>query len=188
MRWLAAGLASLLWLAAAPSQAQLKGENLLVAPPPGFKVGFKGSRNDMNMLEWIPASETVQDWTEMVTVQIFVKRADLDPAQFLRQLQDAMAGGLQGQPACFDQPDLGERLCRRFDDAELSAPRIDRQARNDVVPCRQGQRQLLSRPACVRVAAAPELLERLRKYLADVSVCEAGSREHPCPDLKPIGR
>jgi hypothetical protein len=148
MRWPAAGLASLLWLASAPSQAQLKGENLLVAPPPGFKVGFKDSRNGMNMLEWIPASETVQDWTEMVTVQIFVKRADLDPGQFLRQLQTQWLAACKGsQPASISPTVVNGYAAASM---TLSCPLLASTGKpeNDVVPCRQRQRQLLSRPAC----------------------------------------
>jgi hypothetical protein len=67
-----------LWLplalvgAATPTQAQLKDENLLVALPQAFKVGFTDSSDGINMQEWVPASETVQNWTEMVTVQIFL--------------------------------------------------------------------------------------------------------------------
>lgn len=188
MRWLAAGLASLLCLAAVPSQAQLKGENLLVAPPPGFKVGFKGSRNGMNMLEWIPASETVQDWTEMVTVQIFVKRADLDPGQFLRQLQTQWLAACKGSQPASINPILVNGYAAAS--MTLSCPVLASTGKPETTSFRavKGNDSFYLVQRAVRVAAAPELLERLRKYLADVSVCEAGSREHPCPDLKPIGR
>jgi hypothetical protein len=31
-------------------------------------------------------------------------------------------------------------------------------------------------------------VERMKRYLDEVSVCEAGSRDRPCPDLKPMPR
>lgn len=54
-----------------PASAQLVNENLLVALPPGYKIGFRTERNAMLMREMVPDNETVDNWTEMVTVQIF---------------------------------------------------------------------------------------------------------------------
>ena len=68
MRTLVLGLVLLLCLGTAAS-AQFKNENLLVGLPQGFKVGFSDQRNGMNMQEWVPSNETVQNWTEIVTVQ-----------------------------------------------------------------------------------------------------------------------
>ncbi|MBI3199024.1 MAG: hypothetical protein HYZ40_16260, partial [Rhodospirillales bacterium] len=91
-------LAVALSLAAAPlpAQAPFKGENLLVTMPPGFKMAFNDSRNGMNMQEWVPANETVQNWTEMVTVQVFLRRTDIDPAQYLATMQKQWAGACKG--------------------------------------------------------------------------------------------
>lgn len=58
-------------LLAHPALAQLVNENLLVTMPPGYKVGFHTQKNTMDMTEMVPAAETVENWTEMVTVQIF---------------------------------------------------------------------------------------------------------------------
>jgi hypothetical protein len=88
LKGVVAWLAPFLCLVAGPSQGQLKGENLLVDMPPGFKVGYQDSRNGVKLAEWIPVSETVQNWSEMVTVQIFSKRSDLDPAQFLQKIAE----------------------------------------------------------------------------------------------------
>jgi hypothetical protein len=40
----------------------------------------------------------------------------------------------------------------------------------------------------IRSSGTPDEVERLKRYLAEVSVCEAGSPDHPCPDLKPMSR
>ena len=53
----------------------------------------------MNMQELMPAAETVQNWTEMVTVQVFLSRKDLDPAQFLGAMQQQWAGACKGSTA-----------------------------------------------------------------------------------------
>jgi hypothetical protein len=51
--------------------AQLKNENLMVVLPPGYKIDYRVERNAMVMTEMVPVAETVNDWTEMVTVQVF---------------------------------------------------------------------------------------------------------------------
>ena len=55
----------------APAQAQLVNETLLVAKPKGYKVGWQNRNAQRLMSEMVPAGQTVENWTEMVTVQIF---------------------------------------------------------------------------------------------------------------------
>ena len=49
----------------------LENENLLVALPPGYKVGHQARNAKQLITEMVPVAETVENWTEMVTVQIF---------------------------------------------------------------------------------------------------------------------
>ena len=65
----------------APAEAQLVNENLLVQPPPGYRTDFQTTKDNMQMAEWVPANETVDNWTEMVTVQIF-RGLKTTPEQF----------------------------------------------------------------------------------------------------------
>lgn len=53
------------------ADADLVNENLLVQMPPGYKVGYRVERGAMVMNEMVPDGQTVNNWTEMVTVQIF---------------------------------------------------------------------------------------------------------------------
>jgi len=66
-------LAALLLLALpAPAPAlAFEGENLLVSLPPGYKIGFQKKQGNTQISEMVPAAETVESWTEMVTVQVF---------------------------------------------------------------------------------------------------------------------
>ena len=54
----------------------LENENLLVTVPPGYKVGFTKRAPNGVVTEMVPAAETVENWTEMVTVQIFFGMKD----------------------------------------------------------------------------------------------------------------
>jgi hypothetical protein len=65
---LALGLSQL----AAADPAEIRDEVLLVTSPAGYKVGFQAQQRDRSRItEMVPTAETVESWTEMVTVQTF---------------------------------------------------------------------------------------------------------------------
>jgi len=181
-------LGSFFCFAAAPSQAQLKGENLIVTPPAGFKVGYKGTNNGMNMMEWVPAGETVQNWSEMVTVQIFNKRADLDPAQFLGRLQQQWLTACQGsKPASIL---TGKANGYTASMMMLHCPLLAATGKPETTMFRaiKGNDSFYVVQRAVRAAASADQVEKMKQYLGEVSVCQAGSSQHPCPALTPLGR
>ncbi|MEH2478269.1 hypothetical protein V1282_001626 [Nitrobacteraceae bacterium AZCC 2146] len=70
----------------APAHA-LQAENLLVTKPKAYKVGFQKKSAKEMMSEWVPDGESVNDWTEMVTVQIFFNLRDVTPAQYRARME-----------------------------------------------------------------------------------------------------
>ena len=70
---------------AAAANAGLENENLLITAPPGYKVGFNEKKPSMVMTEFVPSKETVENWTEMVTVQVFFG-LKATPQQFMEDL------------------------------------------------------------------------------------------------------
>jgi hypothetical protein len=87
--------AALLAAMAIPARAQLVNENFLVPLPPGYKIDFRDKKKNMLMTEMVPVGETVSNWTEMVTVQIFYDFA-ATPDQFRERLQVLWAGSCPG--------------------------------------------------------------------------------------------
>ncbi len=85
-------------LFAASAAAQLVNENLLVELPPGYKIAFPTKKNNMLMNEMVPASETVDNWTEMVTVQIFFG-LKTTPEQFAGRLNNGWLASCPGSSA-----------------------------------------------------------------------------------------
>jgi hypothetical protein len=49
----------------------LRDENLIVAVPDGYKIDFQQQTGDMLISEAVPVTQSVHDWTEMETVQLF---------------------------------------------------------------------------------------------------------------------
>jgi hypothetical protein len=64
-------------------QSSIDAENLLLSPARDFKIGFQSNHDNRLMTEWVPAAETVEDWTQMLTVQIY-RGAKVDAATFLQ--------------------------------------------------------------------------------------------------------
>jgi hypothetical protein len=187
-KWMATGLALFFCLVDAPAQAQLKGENLLLTPPAGFKVGYKGSSNGVNLMEWVPTGETVQNWSEMVTVQIFVRRTDLDPAQFLGRLQQQWITGCKDSKAASILTGKANGYTASM--MMLHCPLLAATGKPETTMFRaiKGNDSFYVVQRAVRSVASPDQVEKMKQYLSEVSVCEAGSQQHPCPDVKPLGR
>ena len=72
----------------ASARAQLVNETLLVAKPPGYKVGWQNRNPQRLMSEMVPDGQTVENWTEMVTMQIFFNQKT--PPQLFRARMGAL--------------------------------------------------------------------------------------------------
>lgn len=83
--------ACLLLLVSAPAFA-FEGENLLAALPDGYKIGFQQKTGSAQITEMVPASETVEGWTEMVTVQVFNGMTGVTPDQFRARMVQMWTG------------------------------------------------------------------------------------------------
>lgn len=57
-------------VALAEAQGELAGENLLVEIPPGYELGYNQKTDQGEINEFIPKGETVEKWSEMITVQL----------------------------------------------------------------------------------------------------------------------
>ena len=80
-------LLSILLLLPSVCFAELKDENLLQNLPKGYKVDFQTKQGDMVMTEMVPESESVKNWTEMVTTQIFLGLKNATPETFQAYMQ-----------------------------------------------------------------------------------------------------
>ena len=81
MRCLTIALVILL-LMPCSSWAQLKDENLLQSLPTGYKIDFQERKNNILITEMVPQKESVNNWTEMVTTQVFLGLKNASPENF----------------------------------------------------------------------------------------------------------
>ena len=80
-------LAAIALTLAVPSAHALENEVLLVAVPKGYKIGYEKKSGNQIMTEMVPQAETVKDWTEMVTVQIFLNMREVTPSQYRARIE-----------------------------------------------------------------------------------------------------
>jgi hypothetical protein len=80
---------------ATPSRAELENENLLAKLPTGFKVDYQQKNKDMLISEMVPVAQSVNNWTEMVTVQVFYN-LKATPEQFKGRMDQGLAAACSG--------------------------------------------------------------------------------------------
>ena len=84
-----------------PAAAAFINENLITTAPAGYHIGFQNKGDDGLITEWVPAGETVENWTEMVTVQVFY-HLKTSPEAFMSNLETrwlrSCPGADQAQP------------------------------------------------------------------------------------------
>lgn len=72
------------------SNSALNGENLLQSTPAGYKLAASGRNGNVLFDEMIPDAEGVEQWTEMLTTQIFMGGINTDsPEAFYQRLKTA---------------------------------------------------------------------------------------------------
>ena len=59
----------------------LENENLLAGLPEGFKIGYQAEQGNQTITEMVAEGETVEDWTTMVTVQVYLGETTITPEQ-----------------------------------------------------------------------------------------------------------
>ncbi len=64
-----------------PSATGLENENLLAGLPNGFKIGYQAEQGNQTITEMVAEGETVEDWTIMVTVQVYLGEKNTTPQQ-----------------------------------------------------------------------------------------------------------
>lgn len=87
--------AMILWIVPIFCWAELKNENLLQTLPQGYKVDYQAKQSTMLMTEMVPQNESVNQWSEMVTTQVFFNMK-VTPSDFQARMQTMWAASCQG--------------------------------------------------------------------------------------------
>jgi len=168
--------------AIASGQTPTGAENLLFSPPMDFKVGFQSNGENRLMTEWVPASQTVEDWTEMVTLQIYrggaVAAADFLQGVRARYLNDC-PGTTTEKGGIFTGQVNGYVVSMML----LKCPRNPGTGKPETTAFRaiRGKDALYLVQHAWRTVPSEQEMNVAMQAFAKVTVCDTGVPDHPCP-------
>jgi hypothetical protein len=166
-------------LVASAASAQLQDENLLVTMPDGFKVGFQQKNEAMLISEMVPGAETVESWTQMVTVQIFFNlKTPLD--EYKAGVEKGWARACRGSSAHAVRQ--GEENGYPFSLWLLACPlnRTTGKPEYTWFKAMQGNDSLYLVQVAFKAKPTDAMITRWMEYLRKVQVCDTRLPDRPC--------
>jgi hypothetical protein len=167
---------------AASAQSLINAENLLFSPPKDFKVGYQSSHDNRQITEWIPAAETVDNWTQMLTVQVF-RPAAVDGGRFLQDVGKRYMDACPGTNAkgIFTGQINGYTVSMLL----LKCPKNSATGKPETTAFRviKGNDALCSVQRAWRSVPETQELDNVMHALAKVTVCDTRTPDHPCPSF-----
>jgi outer membrane protein assembly factor BamE (lipoprotein component of BamABCDE complex) len=172
--------------AAAPL-AGLSDENVLTPLAAGFGEGKRARQGPMDIIEFVPIGETVQDWSRMITLQVFHNLRGVDP--------DGLPGNIAKSWAQACPGGVGESTGRTTENGypvanwAFRCPLNPQTGKPETMWTKviSGQDALYSVQYAYRRPMADDLPGPAIGYLKSVTVCDTRGSAHPCPSLKPVG-
>ena len=70
-------------------------ENLIAVVPPGFEMGHQGQEGSFIINEMVRTGETVENWTTLITVEIFLGEKTVTPQQYQQMLTERWFGACE---------------------------------------------------------------------------------------------
>ena len=175
MRTIVIGIAAL-GLIHTDAGAQTAGERLARPALAGFITGYDAKSNGIAMLEQIPAGETVQRWTRMVTTQRFAGMAGkTDSRTFVTGIGASVSQACPGAKSTVEMQGAIPEL--RVDcplNPSTGLPETF------FVKAMMGATDLHVAQVAFRRTPSTADVKWARAYLAGVALCQAGNSQGAC--------
>ena len=181
-RWLLA--ASLLIVSGGAVANDLRDENLLQRLPAGFEVEYQTKRDGLSMVERVPAGQSVNDWSEMVTTQIFHgKPENLD--SFFGGLSGRWVGACDGAETTLIRE--GEENGYPFALWLFSCPLNPSTGKPEMTWMKgvRGNDALYVVQWAFRTEPSEDDIRRSVGYLRSIVVCDSRLPHAACPSIEP---
>ncbi len=170
--------------------AALQGENLLVPPIAGWIEAYRAAGNGIKLVEYVPAGQSVDSWSQMATIEVFFGHGGTKPNDLKQKVvegfrqnceslhvEDLGVGTASSLPAarwvtyCSKVKQLGKGEITYFQaiggkDHFYLVQRIWRGAPFD-----------LAKPLPI----PQSMLKAWEAYLDQTSVCDSRDPKRPCP-------
>ena len=177
-KWLAGCVAVLVTTSA---HAGLINENLLVAVPDGYKIDFRDKKKNIVINEMVPVAQSVNDWTEMVTVQIFLGAKGVTPQQFRTTMEGRWRGACPNSSAhaIADNVENGYATAVWL----LSCPHNSTTGKPEMTWFKaiQGNDSFYVVQKAFKFSPSREQVVTWTRYLRKIAVCDSRLPERRCP-------
>jgi len=159
----------------------LENENLLAGVPKGFKIDYEGEQNNIVISEMVPQNESVNDWTTLVTVQIFLGKTDITPQQYQETLTQSWFSACpdSGSFPVADGVENGYNfvLWQLFCPLNPSTQKVE----YTFLKAIQGNDSFYLVQVAFRFEPTEDDITRWMGYLKDVQVCDSRIPKQACP-------
>jgi hypothetical protein len=159
----------------------LENENLLAAIPEGFKIDYQAEQDNMVINEMVPEAESVNDWTTMVTVQIFVGEMNISPEQYQETMNQNWFSACQGSES-YPVADGAENgytfvLWQLYCPLNPATQKVEYTYMKAI----QGNDSFYLVQVAFRHEPSEADITQWMNYLRDVQVCDSRIPERGCP-------
>jgi len=178
--FVALSLTLLTALALAPPAVAFENENLLIAMPKGYKPDYNAKNARGIITEMVPQNQTVKNWTEMLTVQIFF-RSKQAPDAFRERIAQDWAKACKG--SSLHPLAQGKENGYAFAVFMLACPRNPQTGMPEWTWFKaiQGNDSFYVVQKAFKFEPARLQIIEWTRYLKGVTVCDTRAREHRCP-------
>ena len=158
----------------------LEAENLLVAMPAGYKVGYTKHAPKGVITEMVPAAETVGAWTEMVTVQIFFGMHD-SVSGFRLRMEKLWAQSCAGAKSAPVSGGIENGYVVTIWRQSCPLNRQTGQPETTLFKAIAGRDSFYVVQKAFKFEPSPDAAAEWARYLDTVSVCDTRIPERACP-------
>jgi hypothetical protein len=165
------------------AQAQFVNENLLHGLPSGYKIDFEARKGNMVMTEMVPQAESVKDWTEMLTTQIFLGLKTATPAAMQARMQQSWAATCKG--AEFATVASGQENGYPFAVWIQACPLNPATGKPEhtFLKAVQGNDSFYLVQRAFKASPSKEQVTSAMTHLREVKVCDSRLPDRPCPTV-----
>jgi hypothetical protein len=168
-------------LLVAPAAAEFVNENLLMTAPSGYHVDFQDKDKNSQIAEWVPEGETVDDWTEMITVLTFFNAA-ARPEIYMHNIERYWRENCPGAEEAHQIASVVENGYASLVFL-LNCPRNPKTGKLEMTWFKaiRGNDSLYVVQKAFKFAPAKEQIGRWMGFLRAVRVCDSRLPERACP-------
>ncbi len=159
----------------------LKNENLLVGQPQGYKIAYRTRVKNMKMTEMIPQSQSLKNWSEMVTVQVFLNDKKLSPSNFFHLMRTTHTKACKGSRAILIKKGFENGYAYSF--FFLICPLNTKTKKPEYTWFKtiRGKDSFYVVQKAWKKKPAKSSIVKWTKYLRRVSACDTRKAQHKCP-------